>query len=74
MPSDTQNYEGLVFSDDEEECINSVDAREEVKYMLQDGTDNIARAFKDFLSDPSYLNSAKDPSTNIVDNEGGILA
>ena len=65
--SDQQNYEGVVFSDDEAECISSTDVREEVRHMLQEGTDNIARAFKDFLSEPSYLNSTGDPSTNIVD-------
>lgn len=71
MPERKQNYEGLDFSDDDDEVTDMADAREEVKHMLQEGTDNIARAFKDFLSEPSYLNSKGDPTTNIVDRHAG---
>ena len=67
MLSKTKEYEGMVFSDDDEEIDNLDTVKEQVSFRLQENTDNVFRAFKTFLSTPSFINSKGDESTNIVD-------
>ena len=62
-------YEGMVFSETDNETDNETEdvVKEQVSYRLQENTDSLFRAFKDFLSTPSFINSKGDESTNIVD-------
>jgi phage/plasmid-associated DNA primase len=61
--------EGIVFSDDEEECphpsINNVD--NEVTMRLEENVHSIIRGFKEFLSTPAFINSKGDDTTRIID-------
>ena len=66
MLSNTKNYEGLVFSDeDDDQDADTV--KEQVSFRLQENTDNVFRAFKEFLSTPEYINPKGSETTNIVD-------
>ena len=67
MLSKNKDYEGLEFSDDEEENESMNTVREQVSFRLQENTDNVFRAFKSFLSTPEFINSKGDDTTNIVD-------
>jgi phage/plasmid-associated DNA primase len=62
-----KEYEGLEFSDDEDENDSMDTVREQVSFRLQENTDNVFRAFKGFLSTPEFINSKGDETTNIVD-------
>ena len=63
-----KEYEGMMFSESDNEDNETVDSvKEQVTYRLQENTDSLFRAFKDFLSTPSFINSKGDESTNIVD-------
>jgi phage/plasmid-associated DNA primase len=67
MLSKNKEYEGVVFSEDDE-ADESLDlVRRQVSFRLQENTDNVFRAFKEFLSTPEFINSKGDVSTNIVD-------
>jgi phage/plasmid-associated DNA primase len=64
--TDTKNAIEIDFSDsDSEECDDPI--KNEVSYRVQENTECIYRAFKVFLSEPSYINNKGDNSTNIVD-------
>ena len=68
MLSKNKEYEGMAFSDDDDDENDNLDTvREQVSFRLQENTDNVFRAFKTFLSTPSFINSKGDESTNIVD-------
>ena len=63
-----KEYEGMSFSESDEEEYGNVDSvKEQVTYRLQENTNALFRALKDFLSTPSFINSKGDESTNIVD-------
>jgi phage/plasmid-associated DNA primase len=59
--------EGIEFSDSDDECAQSNEIQEEVSIRLQENIHSIVRGFKDFLSEPSFINNKGDVSTNIVD-------
>jgi len=68
MLSVNKDYEGLNFSEDDEENDGIMETvTEQVSLRLQENTDNVFRAFKAFLSTPEFINSKGDDSTNIVD-------
>lgn len=68
MLSINKDYEGLNFSEDDEENDGIIETvSEQVSLRLQENTDNVFRAFKSFLSTPDFINSKGDDSTNIVD-------
>lgn len=59
--------EGIIFSDDDDDCENQDAVNEEVKMRLQENVESIFRTFKEFLSTPTFINNTGDPTTNIVD-------
>ena len=68
MLSKNKEYAGLEFSDEDDDETDNLDTvREQVSFRLQENTDNVFRAFKTFLSTPSFINSKGDETTNIVD-------
>lgn len=67
MQSTTKSFNGVVFSDSEEEIEDIQIVNNEVSYRLQENKDDVFRAFKEFLSAPEIINSRNDPTTNIVD-------
>lgn len=66
-----KDYDGITFSDSEDDCDNTDEVREQVSFRLQENTSNIFRAFKDFLSEPAFINNKGDDTTNIVDRHQG---
>ena len=50
MIANNKDYEGLEFSDCDDETENLDTVTEQVSFRLQENTDNIFRAFKSFLS------------------------
>jgi phage/plasmid-associated DNA primase len=68
MLSKNKEYAGMEFSDEDDDETDNLDTvREQVSFRLQENTDNVFRAFKTFLSTPSFINSKGDETTNIVD-------
>lgn len=66
MSSKLKNHEENVFSDTDEE--NDADPiKNEVALRIQESTSVVVRAFRTFLSEPSFINNVGDPSTTIVD-------
>ena len=70
MIANNKDYEGLEFSDCDDETENLDTVTEQVSFRLQENTDNIFRAFKSFLSTPEFINSKGDETTNIIDVYG----
>lgn len=63
----TDNNEGIVFSDDDDECEEDTNVSAEVTMRLQQNTESIVRTFKEFMSTPTFINNTGDPTTTIVD-------
>jgi phage/plasmid-associated DNA primase len=59
--------EGIEFSDSDDECEHGDEIQEEVSLRLQENVHSIVRGYKDFLSEPSFINNKGDTTTNIVD-------
>jgi phage/plasmid-associated DNA primase len=55
----------ITFSDSDEVDEDVICG--EVRVRVQETTDSIFRAFKAFLSEPTFINASGDPTTNIVD-------
>ena len=66
MPKDSYN-EDILFSDSDIESNDNNDVQDEVSLRLQENIHSIIRGLKEFLSEPSFINSKGDISTNIVD-------
>ena len=67
----TDNNEGIVFSDDDDEYEPQRDAiNNEVAMKLQENVESIVRTFREFLSTPNFINNKGDASTNIIDRYG----
>jgi phage/plasmid-associated DNA primase len=65
------DYDGIVFSDSDTDDGANDELREQVNFQLQENTNDISRAFKEFLSTPSFINNKGDETTNIVDRHKG---
>lgn len=65
------DYNGIVFSDSDDENTTNDEIKEHVNFRLQENTSDVFRAFKEFLSKPSFMNNKGDPTTNIVDRHTG---
>jgi phage/plasmid-associated DNA primase len=71
MPKKTaqiqQSNEGIVFSDSEPECEAVAGVHGELEIRVQENVYSIVGAYKTYMSEPSFINSKGDPTTNIVD-------
>ena len=67
MSSEKNDNENIVFSDSENDDDHACIINEEVGMRLQENIHSIVRAFKDFVSEPSFIKSKGDTDTNIVD-------
>lgn len=66
MQKETKN-EGIEFSDSDDENEERSVIREGVSMRLQENIHSIVRGFKEFVSEPTFINNKGDVSTNIVD-------
>jgi phage/plasmid-associated DNA primase len=63
----SDNNEGIVFSDDDDDYEANDEVKAEVTMRLQENTEGIIRTFKEYMSTPAFINSVNDPTTNIID-------
>ena len=63
----SDNNEGIVFSDDDDDYEANDNVKAEVTMRLQQNTESIIRTFKEYISTPAFINNVNDPTTNITD-------
>lgn len=64
----TDNNEGIVFSDDEDDIDQQKDTiNNDIAMRMQENVESIFRTFKEFLSTPTFINNVGDSTTNVVD-------
>jgi phage/plasmid-associated DNA primase len=63
-----KNSEDINFSSDDEDSDTQQNTiNSEIQIRLQENSESILRAFKEFLSTPEFINSRGDATTNIID-------
>lgn len=66
-PTTSNKFDGVFSDSDDDNEVKTDIIEDEIKYRVQEKTENIIRSFKQFMDNPEFITPKGDANTNIVD-------